>query len=117
MAGLLQLGNPVDLPLRLWQDHQMAIHRTHLEPARSIILQLGGVQAVVAATGITESGVFRWMYGSEASGCGGFIPKRNWPALIALGAERGLTLTNATFVTMPTVVSVPPQQDENAAAA
>ena len=94
----------------------MANQQMHLEPARSIILQLGGVPEVVRETGVTDSCVFKWMYDHACKGAGGYIPRRNWPGLIAMAERRGMAWDNAIFVTMPPSVVVPEQSDETVAA-
>jgi len=69
----------------------------HLEPARSIIERLGGVEVVAAATGRNRTRVYRWMYPIERGGTGGVIPQREIPTLLELARERQVDLSHSDF--------------------
>lgn len=47
----------------------------HLDPAKSIIAKIGGVDVVASVTGKHISRVYRWMYPKERGGTGGLIPQ------------------------------------------
>ena len=50
--------------------------RKHLEPARSLISALGGIDAVARIVECNRTSVYRWMLPAESRGTGGFIPSR-----------------------------------------
>jgi hypothetical protein len=69
----------------------------HLDPARSIIARLGGVDAVARVTGRDRTRVFRWMYSEAKGGTGGRIPMQQIPKLLKFAARRGKRLQHADF--------------------
>lgn len=70
----------------------------HLEPARSIISRLGGVDTVAEATRRSRTRVFRWMYPQDRGGTGGLIPQREIPRLIELARSTGIELDANDFL-------------------
>lgn len=69
----------------------------HLEPARTIIERLGGVDEVAKITGKHRTRVFRWMYSADRGGTGGLIPQREIPKLLQFAREAGIRLRHADF--------------------
>lgn len=69
----------------------------HLEPARSVIAKIGGVEAVSAITGKHVSRVYRWMHPKEAGGTGGHIPLNHVPRLLSYAEANGIALTANDF--------------------
>jgi hypothetical protein len=70
----------------------------HLDPAKRIILRLGGVDAVAAVTGHHRSRVFRWMYPRSRGGTGGLIPQRTIPLLLKHAKKKKIKLTAEDFI-------------------
>lgn len=70
----------------------------HLDPARSIIARLGGVDAVAQITKKSRTRVFRWMYPADRGGTGGLIPQREIPKLLDEAKDRKIKLTPADFM-------------------
>ncbi|WP_170138988.1 hypothetical protein [Rhodoplanes serenus] len=68
-----------------------------LEPARSVIEKLGGVQAVASMTGKHISRIYRWMYPVERGGTGGLIPTQQQPILLDEARARDLDLKPEDF--------------------
>ncbi len=54
----------------------------HLDPAKTVIAKLGGVEAVCSITGKHLSRVYRWMHPKEKGGTGGLIPTSEAPKLL-----------------------------------
>ena len=73
----------------------------HLEPARSIIERLGGVDVVAGITGKHRTRVFRWMYPPDRGGTGGMIPLREIPKLLKFATSTGKRLRHADFFNTP----------------
>ena len=73
----------------------------HLNPAKSIITKLGGVEAVADVTGKHVSRVYRWMYPRERGGTGGVIPHDDARKLMAAAADRGVEIDPAEFFEEP----------------
>jgi hypothetical protein len=69
-----------------------------VEPARSIVLRLGGPSAVSRAVGISPGGVCRW-YMPQPKGCGGRIPSKYIEQLCNLAKANGLFLEPNMFFT------------------
>jgi hypothetical protein len=72
--------------------------RRHLEPARSVIERLGGVDVVANVTRKDRTRVFRWMYPVERGGTGGLVPQRVWPRLLEYAAKNRIKLEPADFI-------------------
>ena len=69
----------------------------HLDPARSIIADFGGVDAVASITKRHPSWVYRWMYPTDAGGTGGRIPHDEAAKLLRAAREKGLDITADRF--------------------
>jgi len=79
------------------QASGMAIIPKHnMEPAHSIIVELGGCRALARAiadhTGgthkISSSAISRWMRPSHLKGTGGRVPLKHWAVLLQIGESR-----------------------------
>jgi hypothetical protein len=69
----------------------------HLDPARSVIDRLGGVDVVARVTGKDRSRVYRWMYPMDRGGTGGLIPQRVIPGLLKYAEKNHIRLKAADF--------------------
>jgi hypothetical protein len=67
--------------------------RDMLEPAKSIIHRLGGVEAVAKATDRHPIQVRRWGYARDKGGSEGLIPVEHIEALLHLGARAAPEIT------------------------
>lgn len=56
--------------------------------AKAVIEKCGGVRAVSAITGLSESSIYKWTYSAQKGGTGGLVPSRAQVALIE-AAKRG----------------------------
>ena len=68
-----------------------------MEPAKSIISQLGGVQAVASVVGKHPSNVYRWMYDVNREGTGGIIPAKDQVRLLEHARASGKDLRPDDF--------------------
>ena len=73
----------------------------HLDPARSIISKLGGVEVVSSITGKHVSRVYRWMYPRERGGTGGLIPTPDARIILEYAGENDVPLEAAEFFAFP----------------
>lgn len=71
--------------------------RNNLDPARSVIAKLGGVDAVATITGKHVSRIYRWTYPREKGGTGGVVPHEDATKLLAHAKANGLDLTAEDF--------------------
>lgn len=69
----------------------------HLEPAKTVIARVGGVDKAAAITGKHVSRIYRWMYGKERGGTGGFVPHEDAVKLLEAAASESLPLAPADF--------------------
>lgn len=69
----------------------------HLEPAKSVIAKIGGVEKVSEITDKHVSRVYRWMYPKERGGTGGMIPQGDIPALIAYARANDIQISADDF--------------------
>jgi hypothetical protein len=67
-----------------------------MEPAYSIVLQLGGVVAVSKVVGLTPSAISQWS-APPPGGCGGLVPARHIPKLCAFAELKGIELEPNSF--------------------
>ena len=73
--------------------------RDYCEPAASILALLGGIEPVVGWLGVAQSTVCRFRHPKAIGGRDGFIPRRYWDALIAMGRDKcGVELVRGDFV-------------------
>lgn len=68
-----------------------------LEPAYTIVQRLGGVEAVMKATGASRTRVYGWMQ-PKPGGTGGLIPQRHHLALLDFASSIGAPLTADDFL-------------------
>lgn len=92
MAKLLPLKR------RAKRQHQK---RDRLEPANSIILELGGYDIVAGKMKLSLHCVYRWAWPSNVGGCNGYIPRWHHDELIALGAATGKVISRARLSLPP----------------
>ena len=71
-----------------------------IDAAVQIISRLGGPTVVARRLGIGRQAVSNWRIPTSRGGTGG-IPRHRYDDLIALAAERGITLTYEDFVRAP----------------
>lgn len=77
----------------------------HLEPAKTVIAKMGGVDAVASVTGKHVSRVYRWMYPKNRGGTDGYIPPKDAGRLLQDAASRGLDLKASDFFDRPGVAA------------
>lgn len=70
-----------------------------LEPARSIIVALGGPAKIAKETKVSISTVSRWGKPRRDGGSGGYIPLKRYTALSKIAKDKGISLELAHFVT------------------
>lgn len=63
------------------------------EPAYTIVRALGGDLAVARQLGIYRYAVWKWHAPKRRGGTGGSIPRKRWPALLAMAADLGIPLS------------------------
>jgi len=71
--------------------------RVYLEPARTIIERVGGIEAAAKATGKNYTRVYRWMRPREVGGTDGLIPARYHRDLLDYARKNGRPLTPEDF--------------------
>ena len=69
-----------------------------MEPAASIIKNLGGDTVVASITGVHRTRVANWKRPKDAGGTGGAIPFRHVPALLQAAKIRGISLSTDDFL-------------------
>lgn len=69
----------------------------HLDPAKSVIAKLGGVEVVCGITGKHVSRVYRWMHPKEKGGTGGFIPTTEAPKLLEYAKANRIKISADDF--------------------
>lgn len=69
----------------------------HLDPAKTVIAKLGGVEVVCNITGRHLSRVYRWMRGKENGGTGGFIPQNEAAKLLEYAKANRIKLSADDF--------------------
>ena len=69
----------------------------YLEPARTIIEKLGGIDAVAKGLGLDFTRPYRWMLPKSKGGTGGTIPVKHHQRLLDLADERGIDLEPSDF--------------------
>lgn len=73
----------------------------HMEPAKTIIDRMGGVEAVAAITGRHVSRVYRWMYPRERGGTDGLIPQLEARKLLTHARASNIPLSADEFFSAP----------------
>lgn len=69
-----------------------------MEPASTIIRQLGGPNKVAEIAGVHRTRVSNWKRPKQDGGTGGMIPFKHVPALIAAGRDKGVDLSANDFL-------------------
>lgn len=72
-----------------------------MEPASSIIKELGGATKVAEVTGVHRTGVWKWTQPKEAGGSAGMIPTKHIPKLLEFARENDLPITAESFFATP----------------
>jgi hypothetical protein len=72
-----------------------------MEPAQTIIRNLGGAPAVARITGVHRTRVYSWTWPKSAGGTGGTIPFNHVPALIEAARTKGVELSADDFLPAP----------------
>jgi hypothetical protein len=72
-----------------------------LEPAASIVRQLGGFSVVAKLCNLHFTQVWRWTQPRSKKGTGGTIPQRHHLLLLAVAKKAGVPLTAADFLPLP----------------
>jgi translation initiation factor IF-1 len=70
----------------------------HLNPAKSIIERLGGVDVVAEICGKDRTRVYRWMYPRKRGGTGGLIPQTEFHKLLDYAKRHGIRLRPGDFM-------------------
>jgi hypothetical protein len=73
----------------------------HLEPAASVIKELGGAPVVAKHLGVNPTTVRRFQYPKERSGTGGFFPNEYIFPLLMLSVQIGKPIDLARMVLTP----------------
>jgi hypothetical protein len=84
----------------------------YLDPAKTIIERLGGVDEVAALTGAHRTRVFRWMYPSNRGGTGGVIPQRYFRVLLDHAESNGILMTADEFLFASAVMAASSRLDK-----
>jgi len=69
-----------------------------MEPAQTIIRNLGGPNVVARIAGVHRTRVSNWMRPKESGGTGGMVPFKHVPAMIAAAKEKGIELSADDFL-------------------
>ena len=68
-----------------------------MEPARTIILLLGGEAKIAEIAGVRITAPYRWQASKTKGGTGGVIPHWHVEKLLEHAREHGIALTAASF--------------------
>lgn len=74
---------------------------SQLEPARSVIEKIGGVDAVATVTGKHVSRIYRWTYPRNRGGTGGVVPHDDATKLLIHAEKKGIALRASDFFVVP----------------
>jgi len=69
-----------------------------MEPAHSIIKNLGGPSVVAEIAGVHRTRVSNWSRAKEKGGTGGVIPFKHVPALLDAARKKGVNLSADDFL-------------------
>lgn len=72
-----------------------------LDPAFSVILRFGGVEAMSDITGLPEKTIRRWMRSRQRGGTGGIIPHWHHEFLLGRARDIGISISRADFMVSP----------------
>jgi hypothetical protein len=73
----------------------------NLDPAKSVIDKIGGVEKAAAVTGKHISRIYRWMYSTTRGGTGGFVPHTDAVKLLDHAKKHDLPLAAEDFIQSP----------------
>jgi hypothetical protein len=68
-----------------------------LEPARTVLAKIGGVDVAAEVTGKHVSRIYRWTYPREKGGTGGVVPHDDATKLLAHAREKSIDLKAEDF--------------------
>jgi hypothetical protein len=68
-----------------------------LEPARTVLAKIGGVEVASKVTGKHVSRIYRWTYPREKGGTGGVVPHDDATKLLAHARAKEIDLTADDF--------------------
>lgn len=69
-----------------------------MEPARTIIIKLGGPSAVAGIVNVHRTRPYDWMRSREDGGTGGLIPQAHHVVLLRYAAENAIDLRAEDFL-------------------
>lgn len=73
----------------------------HLEPAKSVIEKVGGVEVAAKVTGKHISRIYRWMYPAARGGTGGVVPHSDAMKLLDHARSNSIELSPDDFYRAP----------------
>jgi hypothetical protein len=88
----------------------MGNENVNLDPAKTVIDKIGGVEKAAEVTGKHISRIYRWMYSTVRGGTGGFVPHGDAVKLLEYAKGNELPLTAEDFIQKPS-----PAEKESAA--
>jgi len=88
----------------------MRTPRENLDPAKTVIDKIGGVETAAHITGKHISRIYRWMYSSSRGGTGGVVPHSDAVKLLAHARENNIPLSANDFIQAPS-----PAREDSAA--
>lgn len=71
--------------------------KQQLEPAKTVIAKIGGVDVAARITGKHVSRIYRWMQPRERGGTGGFVPQDDATKMLRHAKAEGIDLSPADF--------------------
>lgn len=74
-----------------------AMSEKQLEPARTILAKIGGVDVAAKITGKHVSRIYRWTYPREKGGTGGVVPHEDATKLLEHAKANGVDLVADDF--------------------
>ena len=78
-----------------------AMSEKHLEPAKTVIAKIGGVDVAASITGKHVSRIYRWMYPAEKGGTGGVVPHADARKLLEHAKNASIDLRAEDFFASP----------------
>lgn len=89
----------------------MGSPNVNLDPAKTVIDKVGGVDRAAQITGKHISRIYRWMYPAIRGGTGGFVPHADAVKLLDHAKQHDLPLSAEDFIQSP----APAPEKESAA--
>lgn len=68
-----------------------------MEPARAIVLMLGGPKKIAVLLGLSTGAITKWYASVETGGCGGLIPSRHIVTLCQFARRKRVFLEPNMF--------------------